>query len=460
MENKLYSKEYKTCTHLLLDGGKLKIPDKLYGEFLKRYAQDIENGEKHYIIEIKTPVFRLFADFDLVARVDQERETSQQIVDKLQIFQNVVSLFFGGANSGVLVCTADDKPIGQEYVKTGYHLIWSDIYVTKETALLIRKGVVHLLEEKFGERTKEKGFYNSWVDVVDATVYNKNGLRMVGARKMVPCAVCKRSTEKLCDSVNCVVMYDKTRKIDEGRPYSLNKDLTLLLMGNQSDFKIQSEGDQKENTKLNWSYAEIINKTMIRTDKTETLFKVPTWIQFMKPIPTRSPTRSKIADSVQVSKESKDLVDEIENAKTKISSDSAIFQGLAQFIKTAFKGNPHYKDIQITELMVCKNGEYYIARTNSTFCMNINKNHKTNGIYFYINDYKGLYQKCFCKCETAEGRVSGKPCRDYKSPPKPLNSKLNKLLFPQKKAKQIEAAFKKDRTPGDPLDELLAYYSK
>ena len=57
---------------------------------------------------------------------------------------------------------------------------------------------------------------------------------------------------------------------------------------------------------------------------------------------------------------------------------------------------------------------YIIVNTNSKFCTNLGKEHKSNGIYFVINPDRKLYQKCFCSCETKAGRKKGF-CKDYKS---------------------------------------------
>ena len=46
------------ATHFLLDGGIWKIPLEEYQNFLKLLAADLSAGEKHYISENKTNVFK------------------------------------------------------------------------------------------------------------------------------------------------------------------------------------------------------------------------------------------------------------------------------------------------------------------------------------------------------------------------------------------------------------------
>ena len=58
-------KEQKaTATHYLLDGGIWKVPLEHYQNFLKLLAEDLNAGEKHYISENKTNVFKFICDLD------------------------------------------------------------------------------------------------------------------------------------------------------------------------------------------------------------------------------------------------------------------------------------------------------------------------------------------------------------------------------------------------------------
>jgi hypothetical protein len=58
------SRELKaTATHYLLDGGIWKVPLEHYPDFLKLLAEDLNNGEKHYISENKTDIFKFICDF-------------------------------------------------------------------------------------------------------------------------------------------------------------------------------------------------------------------------------------------------------------------------------------------------------------------------------------------------------------------------------------------------------------
>ena len=70
-------------THFLLDGGIWKIPLAEYQTFLRLLSADLQNGEKHYICENRSPVFKFICDIDLF-------EDSVVSVDQISRIVNVI----------------------------------------------------------------------------------------------------------------------------------------------------------------------------------------------------------------------------------------------------------------------------------------------------------------------------------------------------------------------------------
>ena len=121
--------------------------------------------------------------------------------------------------------------------------------------------------------------------------------------------------------------------------------------------------------------------------------------------------------------------------RTLVDNDSPLFKSLNTFCK---KNMPSiYKCANILELRLCENdgGEYYVATVDTKFCMNICGEHNSNRIYYYINK-KAIYQKCFCTCDTIEGRISGLRCSEYRSSERPLGDILKYKLFPKERQKK------------------------
>ena len=98
---------------------------------------------------------------------------------------------------------------------------------------------------------------------------------------------------------------------------------------------------------------------------------------------------------------------------------------LEGFLSRTFpKIRPEPKITRITEA----NGSTVWATTDCNFCMNVMKEHNNAGIYFQINK-SGVCQRCFCKCDTVEGRLTGKRCSEYASQKFLLPPKLYKHFF-------------------------------
>jgi hypothetical protein len=61
-------------------------------------------------------------------------------------------------------------------------------------------------------------------------------------------------------------------------------------------------------------------------------------------------------------------------------------------------------------------GAVYVLASDSKRCLNLvstknRGNHHSNHVYFVLNE-TGLYQRCFCQCETAANRLDG-PCKRF-----------------------------------------------
>lgn len=438
---KLFTRKKDEYTHLLLNGGMLKIENN--AQFLELYAKDIRLKFKHYICEIKTPVFKLFSDLDFFEETEISKDFLLQVLAEIQ---SVVREFFK-SQSNLIVCTTDSKKVnvhGAEYTKTGVHLIWDNIYVTKLTALHLRKGIIQKLVSCFGERPA----YNVWSEVVDLTVYDANGLRMIGSRKMSECSICKKSKIKLCNNPACVAMFSGARKVDEGRAYKP----TIVL-----------DSDCNENTELLKSLQsdtlEMVKTTSIRSDEKETPFEFPTWYEVCID-PGKRPRKIKTKQFQPPSKEDQDGLAQLKPKKGIQLSDPR-FISLQTFIKKEMPSV--FQTTHLLDLHECADGAYYVARTNSRFCMNVNREHSSNTIYFYI-DMRCVYQKCFCMCDTTEGRQFGL-CKDYRSAGRPLSEKLKTLLFPQQmeeKNKNIITSHQQFRnlSTTDHLEDLLDRYNE
>lgn len=238
------------ATHYMLNGhngGVLVVPDDLYAEFLAYYAQDLINGVPHYIAELRTPLFRWYADLDFYGH---RPVTRSEVVAFVKIFQNTIREFYPIKSSSsssspddaplkpsvfdVVVLTsavlekafdpsdgeADEKanaddtetttpstppsPDIKKRIKTGIHLVMPNLPVNQAECLHMREALLVTLEENTDPQLTRfmKDEWNSWQDIFDETVYRSNGLRMPGSDKAARCDVCQRDPvlKKSCAS--------------------------------------------------------------------------------------------------------------------------------------------------------------------------------------------------------------------------------------------------------------------
>lgn len=415
-------------THLLLDGGILHIPQDKNEIFLKKFSHDIDTNKKNYICENRTNIFKFMIDIDFIDEYTMTNELIENMVKDIQIaivdfFQDTHTFY----ERRVIVCTTEPKNItidNCKYIKTGIHLIWPDITVDKDYALILRSAII----QYFNKFKNSRPTFNKWEHIFDYSIYTSSGLRMIGSRKMSNCSKCK-SNKNL--RISCDMCFGKG-KIDEGRIYKP----TLIIDGN-NNLLISELNELNENTFL------MLSQTSIRTYENKPNIYIknnyPSWFcneiyqeHLYKPKikKKKNKNNSYNPNSIQNNKDLK--------IRIKINSNDERYIKLKKFIKNIFSNNQNYKDMNLSALFLCgKNNDYYIFQSDSTYCQNVSREHNSNHIYFYINK-KSIFQKCLSQTINKNNI----PCYEYISRPININSKISRLLFPNIHTKQSENDFK------------------
>ena len=351
-------------THLLLNGGKLNI--KNVDICYNIYSKCIDNDDFIYLVECRTNLFVLFFDLDFLLEEDYKID-EQLFLDIIININNTIKLYYN-EHFKCIVTTANNKIINKnnkKYIKKGFHIHWPDIIVNKENALNIRTSCIIKLKTIYGNI-----FSNTFNDIIDQTVFNSSGLRLTGSRKGQ-------------------YISDERKFIDEGRPYYL---LHVLL---NNEINIDEFNLLKNNT-----YKLICQTSIINYDKQIT------------PINKIEQTEIENNNECEI---------KLENSWNRLSKDSIEYIEICRFFKTYVK-NYSFDDIKRIFYL----NDVYIIWSKSKYCLNISRNHNSCGIYFKLNK-NGICQKCFCKCDTMEGRKYGY-CRDFSSTLIPCTPHLIKLL--------------------------------
>jgi len=394
IERKLFTKD-KDYTHLLLDGGKVKINQENISDFHNNYFMDIRCGNKNYICETKTDIFKLFMDLDFMYSVTIDKE----FIDTCICFINtIVVKVFDIDKFKLFICETEDKKIiknGKETLKKGIHIVWDSVFVNKKTSIALRGLLLKYIEIQPKLALENTGIENDWNDIIDLSVFKANGLRMIKSHKMVPCNKHNDDTKGVCNNENCINLYNDVRKIDEGRPYSVSK-ITNQDFIDIGDFKytplhleeisIQTFGNLT--TSIHTEFEDYICNF-----KEETKYKIP----------RSNPNPKSVVDT------------KVNEIITKTINES--FKEISQFQNLNIKSVYNVSEETATIQVDCK------------YCMCKKGFHNSNRVYFVLYKY-WLFQKCYCICPD-------KKCKDYSSRKKKVSSDIIHMLLPEYYKSQV-----------------------
>lgn len=413
------------ATHVLMNKGEVHIPPEIEPTFTKWYANQINQGHSLFFVERLTDVFRFFVDMDFES---YEGYTPLELEAISKVAYITVASFFPSITHNSLMAASTDYKTkvtdGIKTVKTGLHLIWKHIFVTKQQALDIRESVKCALETKFGERIAPQ---NSWDQVVDDSVY-ASGLRMMYSKKTDDCQECKKNKKRVRDEedvskcTGCGGNGKYFNKLDAGRPYS---PLCVLTTGGKRDKDAEEHYrqfliDVLEDSKLRY-HGECTPDYTIPAG-------APLYVSTSK--------RKKGGGAAPEKK----LV-----FGTSFGNGSIEREAIEEFIRTS--GN-HYKDIIVknvrTQTGTRKYYEVYVSGYNSRYCQNIGREHKSNRIYFFITE-DGMVQRCMDRDSTENPDAKYGLCSSYSSPTLKLSPKLRDILFARDSSILVEESNHSDR---------------
>ena len=150
-------------THVLMDGGILSVPPDETTQFYETCVGLVNSGTKLYVVEQKTERFKFFVDFDYKS---QEKLEDQDLLQFCSIIHQAI-----GSPGRCVIARARVRPVGEGLLKSGVHIHWPDLVVTRTEALNFRTKIITGLGD------------GPWDQVIDAAVYGGSGLRMLWSHK-------------------------------------------------------------------------------------------------------------------------------------------------------------------------------------------------------------------------------------------------------------------------------------
>lgn len=355
------SGEGKQATHLLMDGGRLCVPKEDSGTFLQHMASLLAGGHIPSVVELKTSVFRMMMDLD-IEHMNPDISV-HDFSNMLALIREAAFHFWHTMDENkehvlprMIACSAPLKKTSDGNVKLGIHLIFPDIYTTCQMANAFRMILLPVLEDRC---VVEQGLINSFEKIIDNTVFQANGLRMVFNGKG------RKETRAYIPKVQ----YSDDQTFDIDPPETVN------------------------------GYREWLQLCCIRADNkraTPLFCKVSSLPKEVQSI-LQAATKSSISG---------DRVPSIGSCQRKRLED---YQHVIPQIMAAIP--PEYGPHEITSVAALKN--FVAFRSTSKFCRNLGRCHKSNNVYFAVSS-QGLCQKCYCRCDTLDGRRYSR-CMDFQS---------------------------------------------
>lgn len=170
-----------THTSIIKPTGSFYIPVDILDEFYKIYHKAIEFGEDLYLTEKHRDISPILVDLDF--RFDKSIGLLRKITDDhikkiVDCYVRCIRLYVDH-EFHVYVLLKPKPVVDKEVIKDGIHLIVPEVVTKSPVQFLIRKLVLSECDKIFGDL----GIINSYDNMIDEAVIEKNNWQMYGSKK-------------------------------------------------------------------------------------------------------------------------------------------------------------------------------------------------------------------------------------------------------------------------------------
>ena len=372
-------------SHVLMDGGILSVPFDRLDDFYDICIQCIKSGEHIFVVEQKTEIYNFFVDIDYQ---DDEPLSLEEIKNYSQTIFSKVKSFSNEKQTCIISLAKPKKKNGK--IKSGIHLNFPYMFVDQHRAIQLMYHLLHTLGEIYPSI--------DWPKFIDPAVYGSLKTRAKGSGFRMPWSH-KKSKHEFCNGDGCVECNHsgKLTEVSYLPVYMLEK-------YNITELPIEDP-----------PMKELLWLTTLRTNKsTVECVRVPDIVY------------------QESTKQNKKREGDFTDTQTKnVVVNEILRQKIENFVNKHMKGQESARVHKIF-----KWNKNFVIETNSHFCENLNKNHSSNRIYFYIyTKDKTIIQKCFCTCETTHDRKYGF-CKDFSGRAHFLYPTICEIMFPDNNKKK------------------------
>lgn len=479
----------REITHVSFNGGNFSITDPdLLIQFYRLYAQLLAQGYTMFFVERPDKDrcamrFMLDLDFKHVYRV-----TARHVEMVMTVVQRVVQSWFPHRTPEDLVCLVNGAPYLEippkssedpQIIKAGVHIIWKNLYVSLRQAITLRYNIMLELETVFGKREPPA---NSWNNVVDRTIYDHSGLRMIMSHKTKDCPRCysvlrrekelkkeqrqaqgflpgnpslhQQGQQQPPANFDCPLCHGGG-KVDDGRRYML---MFCMRGDGKRDLDLENTfvGSQEA------LYRLVVN-TVVRTsipladvaDERIGMVRPATGVvppELADADEDDSSTAAAAAAASSSSKRKKRARSSTTTARSEheYSQDHEVVESHDQwkgmdevtsgeipfevFESAIHAFNPeHYGTLLVFSVRRSRTSNVYFVRVKGhgcKYCNNVQTEHHSNTVYFDIRP-EGVRQRCFKRDDNSSASIYRMPCRNFQTKPFPISEEARRLLFPE-----------------------------
>jgi hypothetical protein len=315
-----------------------------------------------------------------------------------------------------LVLTSGTRPTtlrdGKPGTKAGIHVVFQNMFVDVDMALYMSSAVVAKVQRVWEADA-------AWATCIDQAVYGRTrGLRWAWQLKCKTCPRCATTApdgSTLPNRKGCTHCYSGVQPDASSSMYApthyVHGDGTRTVLPNCRDAPT----------------VELLLAASIRYVRVTAVSPGFVVYEGAPPRPVLRIVGKKIENTVMAVSDAGEA--------PKAAKATMVLRGSreARALETAVRRvDRMYRDIDVKYAHRAANGHWYrvfVRNVGASYCLNIGKDHSHAQIVFIVKR-SGAQQVCQCKCDTTEGRVTGKRCRDYQSSLKELLSSEVATLFP------------------------------
>lgn len=350
-------------------------------------------------------------------------------------------------NSSTVVETKDQQKQQQQTAsssvcirKIGAHFIFPNIVCDLNHMLQIRERAVFLFKKHFPHAVGA----SEWDDIIDIGIYTGNsGLRMPFSQKVETCKACHAGHRKRLKCLECSnrprvfvpqfyrpVLWlgtDHRHMNDVFTAMTRTVANTMMRCSLRQPTAYQCSFEFVRPESLGEYTGPRIVYTVANPSSENSSWTNSKREELIQGQHHSAPTKKRKTDQSEAKLEpiAQEPNQSLASARRKILFEygrgEPIVAEIERFLQT--RTHAEWRNITVAKVQTLEGrsgSSNHITHTvkvigdGANFCLNVNREHNSSTVYFTITE-RGVFQRCFCKKQTLDGRIMGVPCPNFVS---------------------------------------------